>query len=103
MIVPNKHEINNYLKSKGKSLDSQAGIAESPEINALIASELRYYSKELANFEQIKAFHLLDNEMTLETGELTPTMKYKRNFIREKYKSIIAPLFLKNKQATNQE
>jgi long-chain acyl-CoA synthetase len=42
-------------------------------------------NKSLASFETIKKFILLDNDFTLESGELTPSLKLKRKFITEKY------------------
>jgi long-chain acyl-CoA synthetase len=43
----------------------------------------------LARFESVKKIALLENELTIESGELTPTLKIKRRVIDEKYKDII--------------
>jgi long-chain acyl-CoA synthetase len=43
--------------------------------------------------EKIKSYKLLDTEWTVESGEITPTLKLKRRFITEKYKNSIDKLF----------
>jgi len=47
----------------------------------------------LANFETLKRFHVVTDEWTQETGELTPSMKLKRRVITEKYASLIGALY----------
>jgi long-chain acyl-CoA synthetase len=55
---------------------------------------------ELSQFEKIKAVLLLDNEMTVESGELTPTLKVKRRVVVEKHKKAIDQLY-DNKEAAH--
>jgi len=43
----------------------------------------------LARFETIKYFRILPHEFSIETGELTPTLKVKRRVVNEKYKPVI--------------
>jgi long-chain acyl-CoA synthetase len=45
------------------------------------------------NYEQVKKFRLLKNAVSIETGELTPTLKIKRSAIREKYKDLISEIY----------
>jgi len=48
---------------------------------------------QLARYEQVKRFHILDQEFTVETGEMTPTMKIKRNVVAKKYADILEALY----------
>jgi len=47
----------------------------------------------LAKYERIKKLALLENEFTIEGGELTPTLKVKRRVIDEKYRDVIEELY----------
>lgn len=47
----------------------------------------------LAQFEQIRKFRILDGEFSVQTGELTPTMKVRRSKVLEKYKSLVAEMY----------
>ena len=58
---------------------------------------MREFSKQLASHEKIRDFRLLPNEFTVETGEITPTLKVKRKVIAEKYGDIIADIFKNDK------
>ncbi|MBK7138633.1 MAG: hypothetical protein IPH74_06225 [Bacteroidetes bacterium] len=51
------------------------------------------YNVHFGKVEQVKMIHLLSEEWTVESGELTPTMKLKRKVISEKYKDIIESFF----------
>ena len=50
-------------------------------------------NKNFGHTEQIKKFELLPNEWTVETKELTPTMKLKRRNIMEKYKNLVEKIY----------
>lgn len=58
---------------------------------------MRAFSKELASHEKIRDFRLLPNEFTVETGEITPTLKVKRRVIAEKYADQITDIFKNDK------
>jgi len=64
-----------------------------PEIVEVFKKEIRTFSKDLASHEKIRDFRLLPNEFTVETGEITPTMKVKRRVIAEKYADQISSIF----------
>lgn len=49
--------------------------------------------KELAKFEQVKRFTLLPQAFTMETGELTPTMKLRRKIILQRYQNEIDSMY----------
>ena len=55
--------------------------------------EMRTFSKELASHEKIRDFRLLANEFSVETGEITPTLKIKRRVVSEKYADKIVDIF----------
>ncbi len=60
---------------------------------AAVQAEIDGINKELANFEQIKCFHILDQALSIEAGELTQTLKVKRSVVAEKYKKLIEVMY----------
>ncbi len=62
-------------------------LARHPKINSLIETDINHIQKDLANFERVRKFTLLDRQFTIEDGELTPTQKVRRKAIEERYRS----------------
>jgi long-chain acyl-CoA synthetase len=69
--------------------EDPAALAREPKVRELIQGVLDQVNEKYARVEQIKKFAILDHDLSQETGELTPTLKVKRNVVNEKY----APLF----------
>jgi long-chain acyl-CoA synthetase len=59
----------------------------------LIQGELDKVNEHYAQVEKIKKFAILDHDLSQETGELTPTLKVKRNVINEKYADLFDALY----------
>jgi len=51
-------------------------------------------NKQLASFEQIRKFRVLERDFTIETGELTPTMKIRRGRVLENYRGVVSELYM---------
>jgi long-chain acyl-CoA synthetase len=51
--------------------------------------------KQLANYERVRKFVLLDKPFSIETGEITPSMKIKRKFVEERYRHMIEEMYEK--------
>ena len=64
-----------------------------PEARALFAEAVEAVNQPLAQYERIKNFAILPRELTIDAGELTPTLKVKRRVIDERYKAIIDRLY----------
>lgn len=64
-------------------------LAENKDARALIKKELDAVNKTLAPFELVKKFAILDQPFTIESGELTPSLKVKRKVVKERYASIL--------------
>lgn len=70
-----------------------ASLTRAPEVLQLIASEIEAVNAKLARVEQIKQFRLIDQLLTPEDEELTPTMKLKRKVVTAKYASLIDTMY----------
>jgi long-chain acyl-CoA synthetase len=93
LIVPNMETIKKYAEEKGLIDIPDQELINNPEILKLIEGEVATVSKELASYETIKKFTLIDHLFTIESGELTPTLKVKRNVVEQRYKDIINELY----------
>lgn len=65
--------------------DDVAALAREPKVQALIQAELDRINARYAQVERVKKFFILEHDLTQETGELTPTLKVKRNVVNDKY------------------
>jgi long-chain acyl-CoA synthetase len=85
LIALDEDEIVPWAKSQGVEDTSIASLAQNDQVRALIQAELDKANAKYAQVEQIKRFFILDHDLSQETGELTPTLKVKRNVVNEKY------------------
>jgi long-chain acyl-CoA synthetase len=85
LITLDEEEIVPWAKAQGIEDTSVAALAAEPAVRELIQSELDAANRGYANVEQVKKFFILEHDLTQETGELTPTLKVKRNIVGEKY------------------
>jgi long-chain acyl-CoA synthetase len=65
----------------------------SPWVHDLIEGEIKRLTANLAQFETIKRFALLDREFTFDGGELTFTLKLKRRVVEQRYADVIERLY----------
>ena len=93
LIVPVWEQLESYCKLKGISVASRAELCRHPRIIDLIQRQIDALTPNLAKYERIKKIALLENEFTIEGGELTPTLKVKRRVIDEKYRDVIEKLY----------
>jgi long-chain acyl-CoA synthetase len=68
-------------------------LAGNPEVHDLIRREVESRNRELASFETVKKFHILPRDLTIEDGEMTPSLKIKRNVVTERYGDEIEALY----------
>jgi long-chain acyl-CoA synthetase len=89
LIVPSYAFIRDWAKRKNLDLSTMSNreIAQREDVIARIGEEVDKFNELYGNWEKIKKFALLEKEFSIETGELTPTLKLKRKIILEKYKA----------------
>lgn len=68
-------------------------MCRAPEVVALIGEEIEKVNKQFARVEQIKQFRLIEQRLTAEDEELTPTMKLKRALVSKKYSELIEGMY----------
>ena len=93
LIVPVWEQLESYCKLKGIEFKSHSELCHHPRIIDLLQRQIDGLTPDLARFEKIKKVAILENEFTIEGGELTPTLKIKRRVIDEKYSDVIEKLY----------
>ena len=93
LIVPMWEQLESYCKLKGIEVKSRREMCEHPRIIDLFQRQIEKLTPNLARYEKIKKVALLENEFSIESGELTPTLKVKRRVIDQKYRDVIEKLY----------
>lgn len=95
LIVPNYTNLLDWAKSSSLEISTldKNEFLQHPTIIEKIQSELDHSNQHFGNWEKVKKFVLLPDEFTIETGELTPTLKPKRKIIQQKYQSEIDQMY----------
>jgi len=97
LIVPAREKILEYAKEQKIAAQNYKDLLENPAIYQRIRSTIEECSKDLANFEKIKYFLLLENDFTQAGGELTPTLKVRRETVLSRYRDKLLALYEKEK------
>jgi long-chain acyl-CoA synthetase len=92
LITLDPEEILPWAKEQGLPEDL-AELAEEGPVRELVQKELDRANSNYAQVEQIKKFAILDHDLSIETGELTPTLKVKRNVVYDRYGDMFESLY----------
>jgi long-chain acyl-CoA synthetase len=93
LIVPDWEMLRSYAQLKGLDLKTPAEFCRHPRVLDLFQRQVDSLTQDLSRFERVKRVALLERELTVEGGELTPTLKVKRRVIAEKYKDVIDRIY----------
>ncbi len=92
LVTLDEEEIAGYAREHNLPEDT-AKLCDESSIRALIAEQVERANRHYAPVEQVKRFVILPHDLTQETGELTPTLKVKRNVVAEKYADVLDALY----------
>jgi long-chain acyl-CoA synthetase len=93
LLVPDFEALKPWAEKQGIHAESNGQLVAEPRVRELIGQEVTAVNAHLAGFEKIVAWELLPKELTLEDGEITPTLKVKRRVINQRYGEIIDRLY----------
>jgi long-chain acyl-CoA synthetase len=82
-----------FAQERNVPFTNFASLCRSKEVQDLIWSEIERVNRQLARVETIKKFSLIEQILTAEDEELTPTMKLKRTYVNVKYKDVIDGMY----------
>src|SRR5512133_2101397 len=89
LISPNFSYLHDWCSQRKIYFQSNEDLIQKPEVLAQLQKEVAAINKTLGEHEEIKRFRLVSEEWTPQSGELSPTLKLKRNYVADKYKGII--------------
>ena len=98
LVVPNWEQLEKWARYKNLIWTDRAQLLQMPTVQAKMEKEVAEELEGLARFEMPKKIALLENDFSIERGELTPTLKVKRRVIDQAYKSVIDGLYADDKE-----
>jgi long-chain acyl-CoA synthetase len=101
LLVPNFVNLEAQAKAQGWTASTRDALLRQPEALALYQAEIDRVNADLAKFEKIKHWALLNRDLSPEAGELTPTLKVRRRVVQEKFADVIGALYAPASHATS--
>lgn len=93
LIVPNFEFLRDYLKKNNIPFTNWEEIVNKDQIINFYKEKIKELQEHLSDYEKVKKFTLMPAEFEINTGEITPTLKVKRNVVLTKYADIIEKMY----------
>jgi long-chain acyl-CoA synthetase len=93
LVMIDPETVSQFAQERSVPFTDFASLCRAKEVQDLIWGEIERVNKQLARVETIKTFRLIEQVLTPEDEELTPTMKLKRSFVNRKYKDVIDGMY----------
>jgi long-chain acyl-CoA synthetase len=93
IVMIDQENVEKFAQDHDIPFSNYTSLTRAKEVQELIWGEVERVNKKFARVEQIKKFFLLENQLTAEDDELTPTMKLKRKLVEKKYAERIEALY----------
>ncbi|MEX1139726.1 MAG: long-chain fatty acid--CoA ligase [Bacteroidota bacterium] len=93
LIVPEFEVLKEYALKNNITFQSDPDLAIHDSVKEMYRKEIDQIQKDLPAFERVRRFELLKQPLTVENGEITPTMKVKRKVVEEKYSGVIEKMY----------
>ncbi len=89
LVVPNFETLERWARERRLAFASRAQLIALADVQAKVEREVMGELRDLAKFEMPKRVLLLEHDFTIESGELTPTLKVKRRVVEKRYKDLV--------------
>lgn len=93
LIVPEFNDLRNWCNNKGITYTTNEEMIQHPEVLKQFKKVVDRCNKNFGETEQVKRYKLIGYSWSVDTGELTPTLKLRRKFIMKKHGELIDSLF----------
>jgi len=95
LVMIDHENVEKFAQDNAIPFSNYMSLCRRPEVQELIQGEIDRVNKMFARVEQVKKFRLIEQKLTAEDEELTPTMKLKRKLVNDKYKALIESMYVK--------
>ncbi len=85
--------LTSWAKMKKLNISTREDVVNSVDVKNRIWEDIDKYNERFGKVQQIKKFAVIEDEWSVETGELTPTLKVKRRIIKEKYQELFEKIY----------
>ncbi|MFH1830831.1 MAG: long-chain fatty acid--CoA ligase [Pseudomonadota bacterium] len=93
LVTLNEAKVIKYLRNLGHEVLEEHKLSGHPEVYTLIKRHIEEKNSKLARFETIKRFAIIDSDFSVAGGELTPTLKVRRQYASDKYRKVLDSLY----------
>jgi long-chain acyl-CoA synthetase len=93
LIMIDHENVEKFAQDNSIPFSNYQSLCRRPEILELIEGEITRVNAKFARVEQVRKFRLIEQKLTAEDEELTPTMKLKRRLVNEKYRDLIEGMY----------
>ena len=93
LIVPDFDALRRYASSHGIGFDDDSDLVMREEIIRFMERNIQEMQRDLAHYERVRKFTLLDRPLTIENGEITPSHKVRRKIVEERYADLIEQMY----------
>ncbi len=93
LVVPDFTRLRTYARERNLKFQGDADLVTHPEVFTFYKERIGAINATLARYEQIKKFILLPNDFSVNGGELSPTFKFRRHHVHEKYRDLIDTMY----------
>ena len=93
LIVPAYSQLEEWARDNGVSYSTIDELCAHPKVNAMMKERIDTLQQTLSPYEQIKRFTLLPKPFSMESGELTNTLKLRRQVVNKNYKEFIDKMY----------
>ncbi len=93
LIVPDFEMLKDYARGKGINSSTTNELIQHEQVVKLYEGEINTHQQHSALYERVRKFTLLPQPLTIENGEITPSLKIRRKFVEEKYREVIEKMY----------
>jgi long-chain acyl-CoA synthetase len=96
LVVPSRQKVTDYARGRGLDCSNYSLLIQSREIYDFLMEQIRQSTLDLAPFEQIRRIGILENEFSIDNGELTPKMNVRRHKVESNYANLIDRIYARS-------
>lgn len=93
LLTLDPEEVHRFAEEVGLPVDDWSGLLRDVRLQKLVQAEVARCNKKLASFEAVRHYRVLQRSLSVEGGELTPTLKVRRRALAERYRPLIDSLY----------